>query len=286
MAQIANKCKNIQSGLLNLALLIRQERRKMHSVSSAEATFDQFELRIELTNSAGQNLIKQSVFINRNNIAPENPIDLRQLAKSCQLSGEFFIVTCGCGEAGCAGIDDGIRVTHFDDRIIWEIPNPLSYRGMAQEEVEFVNENRIYKKYTIEPVAYIATFQQGLAAARTLLNGDKQPVECTPYGFDPSDLLELDPIVFSERGAPLGCKIVASKVQICRDPNWVIMNGIHYRLRDLPVPPEIKALADWSEYEPKKCGNGYLFNSAAAPIEEVERRVEVLEKYLASIRVH
>ena len=262
--------------------------------SSVNLEYDQFDLKIELSDlhkeyadSPGTYLIKQSIFINRENLAPDNSIALTQLAKSCQLSGEFFIVTCNCcGDAGCAGIDDGIRVTHFDDRIIWEVPDPLSYRGLGQEEVIFVSDNRVYKKYIFDPDAYLTAFQKGLATARELLNGNKQPVECTPDGFDASDLLVLNPIVFTQRGAPMGCKIVGRKVLMSKTPGWVTINGIYYRLRELPVPDEIKALDDWSDWEPKKWKNGYLFNNAAAPESERQRRVQELEKYIASIRLH
>ena len=49
-----------------------------------------------------------------------------ELAKSCQTSGEMEIFTCGCGVAGCAGIYDGIRVTHTETCVEWLCPNPLA----------------------------------------------------------------------------------------------------------------------------------------------------------------
>lgn len=36
-------------------------------------------------------------------------VDVRRLADSLTREGEHFIFTCGCGDAGCAGIHEGFR---------------------------------------------------------------------------------------------------------------------------------------------------------------------------------
>jgi len=255
----------------------------------AEHSFDRFELRVELQgpcetySEKARSRITQSVFINGKNIAPENSIDLIDLSKSCQLSGEFFIVTCGCGEAGCAGIYDGIRVTHFDDRIMWEAPDPLAHLGLSDEEVEQLGEDRVYKQFSFESQAYLLAVEEGLRIAKGFLFCDKQPVECSPYGMAPERLLTLDPIVFSERGASVGCQIVGRTVQIRDGLYWVTINGIYYRLDELPIPEDIKALNDWSGWEPKSCEGGFVFGDLAAPEHEVRRRVRVLARHLATI---
>lgn len=254
--------------------------------------FDEFDLRIELcgpyqeyAHEPATYLITQAVYINGENLAPNNPIDLAQLCKSCQLSGEFFIVTCGCGDPGCAGIDDGIRVTHLDDRVVWDAPTPMSYRDMTEEEVGAALENRTYRKFTFRPEAYLAAVQKGLREAKAMLFDECQPVECSPYGMTPEGLLALNPVVFSERGAPLGCGIVGRKIMVDRHWGWISIDGIPYRLRELPVPDHIKALDDWSEWEPKACGDGYAFNYHAAPRSVVRRRIRALAEYLSSIAV-
>ncbi len=265
----------------------------MDAIAKTTATLDRMELKIDLTgphapytDKPPNYLIVPSIHINGERLAPGNTISLVVLAKSCQSSGEFFIVTCDCGEAGCAGIDDGIRVTHFGDRIEWEIPDPISYRGMSQEQAVRISENRLYKKYVFQPEAYLSAVQEGLRIAKGLLFGEKQPAECVPDGFYPEQLLSLDPIVFSERGAPLGCQIVATKVFLDGTVDWVRINGIPYRLRDLPIPDDIKALGSWSDWEPKPCGlNGLVFGDLAAPEWELRRRIRLLADYLASITV-
>lgn len=253
--------------------------------------YDHFELKVSLKGPYEQNdelvprvyLITQAVLINAENLAPENPIDLRQLAKSCQVSGEFYIVTCGCGNAECAGIENGIRVSHFPDRIRWEVPVPMSVRGLTEEDSEQQRIKPIFRRYTFEPASYLTAVQTGLREARCMLFGEQHPVECSPYGFDPDDLLVLDPIVFSDRGASTGCRIVGKKIVVERTPGHVTINGIFFRLSELPVPDAIKKLDDWSAWEPKPCGDGLAYNYAAAPGWEVRRRMKLLGDYLANI---
>jgi hypothetical protein len=256
------------------------------------SSHDQFELRVELTgphtpyaDSLACYLIEQSIYINGERLAPEHAIYLIHLAKSCQLSGEFFIVTCDCcGDAGCAGIDDGIRVTHFGDRIEWEVPDPISYRGMSREQVEQTSQNRVYKRFSFQPNAYLSEVQEGLRIAKGLLFGEKQPVDCSPDGLTPELLLSLDPIVFNERGATIGCLIVADKVAINGGVHWIVINGISYHLREFPVPEDVKALDYWSDWEPKPCGpNGLILGDLAAPVWERRRRIRLLANYLASM---
>lgn len=265
----------------------------MHSASKTvqppDLSFDRIELRVSLQGpdesypDEVRFYVKQSIFINGQNIAPTHTIDWVDLAKSCQLSGEHFIVTCGFGQAACAGIYDGIRVTHFKNRIQWEIPEPISYNGLSDEEGDRMEQNRVYKQFSFEPGAYLHTVQEGLRLAKGLLFGEKQPVECSPCGMTPDSLLALDPLVFSQRSAPVGCQIVGRTVQIRDGLYWVTINGINYRLSELPIPNDIKALNDWSGWEPKACDEGFVFGPLAAPEHEVRRRVRVLARYLATI---
>lgn len=265
----------------------------MHSASKAfqppDLSFDRIELRVALQGPGEsypddpQFCVKQSVFINGENLAPSYTIDWVDLAKSCQLSGEFFIVTCGCGQAACAGIYDGIRVTHLKDRIVWEIPEPISYNGLSDEEGDRMEQNRVYKHFSFEPGAYLHAVQEGLRLAKGLLFGEKQPVECSPCGMTPDGLLALDPLVFSQRGAPVGCQIVGRTVQIRDGLYWIAINGINYRLAELPIPDDIKALNDWSGWEPKACAGGFVFGPLAAPEHEVRRRMRKVARYLATI---
>lgn len=97
-------------------------------------------------------------------------------------------------------------------------------------------------------------------------------------------MLALDPLVFSERGAPLGCQLLARHIEVACGLRLVIMNGIRYRLNELPVPDKIKALGDWIEREPKAIDGGFVYGSSAAQSEEVRRRTRIVTEYLVSIQ--
>ena len=44
-------------------------------------------------------------------------LDIRRLAEALTSEGEHFIFTCGCGDAGCAGIFEGVRSRISGDQV-------------------------------------------------------------------------------------------------------------------------------------------------------------------------
>ncbi len=45
-------------------------------------------------------------------------LDIRRLAEALTSEGEHFIFTCGCGDAGCAGIHEGVRSRLSGDQVL------------------------------------------------------------------------------------------------------------------------------------------------------------------------
>ena len=94
-------------------------------------------------------------------------LDLYELVRSTKGEGEFFLITCTCGEAGCAGIFDGVLVTHEGESIRWKVPTPLQAPdtdcGVAELNYdEFVFERNSYVKVIREALMqlkeYISSF--------------------------------------------------------------------------------------------------------------------------------
>lgn len=50
----------------------------------------------------------------------ECAIDLHQFQRSLERDGEYFIVTCWCGDPSCANIQKGISVHHDPETVSWE----------------------------------------------------------------------------------------------------------------------------------------------------------------------
>jgi len=58
-------------------------------------------------------------------------LDLRQLAESTRRDGEFFIVTCACGDAACAGIRRGFTVRRDAKNVLWVVRGVGPTRTLA-----------------------------------------------------------------------------------------------------------------------------------------------------------
>jgi hypothetical protein len=71
--------------------------------------------------------------------------DLLSLERSIHEDGEFFIVTCTCGHAGCAGIKEGIRVTRIDKNVHWVV------RGVGETQT-----------FYFDPKEYESAIEQGI----------------------------------------------------------------------------------------------------------------------------
>ena len=58
-------------------------------------------------------------------------VDLGQLALSLQGDGEFVIITCTCGVAGCAGLTQGVQVVHDGKNVQWVVRGPGPTRTLV-----------------------------------------------------------------------------------------------------------------------------------------------------------
>ena len=57
-------------------------------------------------------------------------IDHMDLTQSAIEGGEYYILTCGCGDSGCAGLDEKVKVTHENGLIKWHITDPPPERHL------------------------------------------------------------------------------------------------------------------------------------------------------------
>jgi len=69
-------------------------------------------------------------------------IDFHSLVSSAQEWGNFFILTCSCGEASCIGLseDDKIKVTHTDSTIKWHVTEPEPERTFVFDKKQYISE--------------------------------------------------------------------------------------------------------------------------------------------------
>jgi hypothetical protein len=58
-------------------------------------------------------------------------VDLGQLTLSLQGDGEFFILTCTCGVADCAGLTTGVQVYRDAENVHWVVREPGPTRTLV-----------------------------------------------------------------------------------------------------------------------------------------------------------
>ncbi len=146
----------------------------------------------------GQSLhLKSSLEINGRPFHTEFVLDISELAKSCQSSGEFFILTCSCGESGCAGIFYGIQIEHLTEAVVWRFNEPLSDKDcydLSDEEWEALKQPI---EFRFDPEDYLSTIIAGIKEMKVLVVSSEQPVNLPIYGFTLEQLFALEPLVFS-----------------------------------------------------------------------------------------
>ena len=66
-------------------------------------------------------------------------IDYRDLVESVFNDGDYFILTCGCGVAGCAGLFTPIEVTSDAEYVYWHIIQPAPERRFTFSKREYAD---------------------------------------------------------------------------------------------------------------------------------------------------
>lgn len=199
----------------------------------------------------------------------EFPINLQQLIKSCQMDGDFAIYTCGCGIAGCAGIERGIVVTHAPDTIAWACPDPMSYRDQS---IDASGSGVRYFQFAADQ--YVDAVDTGLKAIKSLAITSPSEVEFSVYGVKLDNVLALDTKVFSAHWQNPDKRLIAKSVRI--DGDWIYVNGMVFDISDLCLPPELVAL--YTEFT-TRCPYCY-----PKPLPQTEELIPAYQEYLQAGR--
>ncbi|HVF99295.1 MAG TPA: hypothetical protein VND68_05620 [Chloroflexia bacterium] len=95
--------------------------------------------------------------------------DLHSLLGSTQDSGEFFIITCWCGDPGCAGLRRGIEVRRESKVVYWHVLQP-------RPERRFVFEREAYD----EAINNVAMECNRWLTKRRFVQADADPIAVVP----------------------------------------------------------------------------------------------------------
>ncbi|MGI0481499.1 hypothetical protein ACN4EE_11995 [Geminocystis sp. CENA526] len=107
---------------------------------------------------------------------------LTELKDSLENNGKYFILTCWCGVPDCAGIEQGIQVTHYQNTVTWTITQPKPHRIFT-----FYADD--YKTIITEGIAKIKQDLANLCLTKTGEKNDK--LEIVPRWEDDIPLIKL-----------------------------------------------------------------------------------------------
>lgn len=156
---------------------------------------DVLQISVQIESAAEEpeyRLLVPEIRINGERVGEGFAIDMSALTASTQRSGEFYIFTCGCGDSGCAGIDDGVIVLYRCDTISWLIPDPLSTRLPQPSWIrQRPSRASVYRKYWFSSRSYRRKIAAALAEAKRLYRSETPSPELCPYGFKYEQLEKL-----------------------------------------------------------------------------------------------
>lgn len=164
-------------------------------------------------------LVDYCLEINDQAFRPELALNIFDLAKSCQSSGELYIFVCSCGIPECAGILEGVSVDHYTDAIVWASPDPVSPEDESSEAVD--HERATYQNFFFEPQQYIRAIEAGIKDIKLLAISAERPVAFPVRGVLLEEVMMLQARVFSTNHRD-GEKLLS--------PQQIIVNGYYGRI--------------------------------------------------------
>ena len=115
-------------------------RRPVDNEGFIECEVALFRLELRHTEKAASNSvwIEARIGIDDEHCVYDYPVDLIELVDSLVRPGEFFVLTCQCGEPGCTGLFTGILVTHGTGRVRWTVVEPAPRRTLCFDRRQMV----------------------------------------------------------------------------------------------------------------------------------------------------
>ena len=158
-----------------------------------------FELRVENCSEHGKRTtdgklsLHPEIWVDRQHIDEPHFIDLPLLVQSLHVQGWYEIFTCGCGVAGCAGIVEGIHVTHDAGLTRWSFRRPQSAGTLSDSALKKWQQTALPFGMTFDRAQMVKAIQDYLDAVRTLVSAQPSRFDWPVHGLSVSDVLRMDP---------------------------------------------------------------------------------------------
>lgn len=158
-----------------------------------------FELRVENRSAHGKHIsdgklsLHPEVWVDRQHIDEPHFIDLPLLVQSFHVQGWCEIFTCGCSVAGCAGIVEGIHITHDTGLIRWSFRRPQSAGTLSGSALKKWEQSAFPVEMSFDRTQMVNATQDYLDAVRVLVGAQPSRFDWPVYGLSVSDVLKMDP---------------------------------------------------------------------------------------------
>ena len=157
-----------------------------------------FELRLEDGVAQGKHLtdgkitLYSEIWVDGHHIDEPHFIDLPLLVQSLHEQRWFDIFTCGCGVGGCAGIVDGVQVTHVADLVRWSFRRPQSAGNLLDPALSEWERTAVPVVLTFERTQMVKAIEDYLDAVRGLVGAEPSKFEWPLHGLSVSDVVKMD----------------------------------------------------------------------------------------------
>lgn len=160
---------------------------------------NRFELRLEegvaqgKTLSDGKIVLFSEIWVDGQHLDEPHPIDLPLLVQSLHVPGFYEIFTCNCGAAGCAGIVEGIEVTHDADLVHWSLRRPQSVSTLNLPSFSAWEKTAKQVTLTFDRAQMVHAVQAYLETVLALVGDEPGKGDWPVYGLSVQDVLKIDP---------------------------------------------------------------------------------------------
>lgn len=177
----------------------KSDRDQTEPYERGQPAYNLFELRLEdgvaqgQTLSGGKIVLFSEIWVDGQHLDEPHPIDLPLLVQSLHVPGCYEIFTCNCGVAGCAGIVEGIEVTHDAGLVRWFFRRPQSVSTLNPPSFDAWEKTAKRITLTFDLAQMVHAVQTYLETVRALVGNDPGKGDWPVHGLSVQDVLKIDP---------------------------------------------------------------------------------------------
>ncbi len=154
---------------------------------------NRFELRLGKSLRDGKTVLCSEIWVDGQHLDEPHPIDLPLLVQSLHIPACYEIFTCGCGIGGCAGIVEGIHVTHDAGLVRWFFRRPQSAGSLIDPALSEWEKTAKPVTLTFERTQMLNAVGVYLEMIRTTVANDAVKFCWPVYGLSVQDVLKMNP---------------------------------------------------------------------------------------------